>query len=340
MKLRILLSFLLLAVCVCNAMAQADNLNITVSIRGGGFTVESDGTVEYSCNLCLGSGYISGTHSIADGGAGTVAEKQFGPHTAPDSNFYLTSYSATLSASTTYDHCYRASLSATGEYGSSNRMSSGMYCAPPKPPPPPQPPPPDPDPTPGQGGGCTVNCDDGIGNMTGAGSDPILLKLGNGPWKLSGLNDPVSFDINNTGHADTIGWTAADSDIAFLAIDRNGNGRIDDGGELLGNGTLLANGSRAPNGFNALAEFDTNGDGVIDQADPVWSRLLLWTDLNHDGASQAGELQPITASSVTSIDLDHHWTGRHDSSGNAFGFEAHFKEGRRTQPFYDVFLAH
>jgi hypothetical protein len=43
---------------------------------------------------------------------------------------------------------------------------------------------------------------------------------------------------------------------------------------------------------------------------------------------------------VTSIDLDHHWTGRHDPSGNAFCFESHLKQGHRTQPFYDVFFAH
>jgi hypothetical protein len=341
MKARILLILFVLTSCALTALAQNDNLTIVVNIQGSGFIVESDGSVEYSCNLCLGAGYITGTHSIADGGAGTVASAQFGPHISQDSSIYLTHYSATVSASTVYEHCYRASLSATGEYGASNRLTSGMYCAPPKPPPPPPPPPPDPPADTGPGGGCMTNCETGTENALGAGGgDPILFKLGSGPWKLSGLNDPVLFDINNTGHLDTVGWTAADSEIAFLAIDRNGNGRIDDGGELFGNGTLLTSGSRAPNGFEALAEFDANGDGVIDQKDPVWSRLLLWTDRSHDGVSQAGELQPIATSPVTSIDLDHHWTGRRDPSGNAFCFESHLKQGHRTQAFYDVFFAH
>jgi len=333
-KVRILLFLLSLAVCAFNALGQADNLTITVYIRGGGFTVESDGTVDYSCNLCLGAGYITGTHSIADGGAGTVASSQFGPHSSPDSSIYLTHYSATVSANTIYEHCYRASLSATGEYGASNRMTSGMYCAPPHPPPPPPPTVPDPGP-----GGCIANCDSGTFDTNQAGTDPVLLKLGNGPWRLSGLDAPVLFDITNTGRLDTIGWTAADSDIAFLSLDRNGNGRIDDGGELFGNSTLVADGSRARNGFEALAGFDENGDGLIDENDPIWSRLLLWTDRSHDGVSQPGELQSIAASSITSIDLDHHWTGRRDASGNAFGFEGHIKEGHRTQAFYDVFFA-
>jgi hypothetical protein len=335
MKSRTLLLSLILAVCAFNAMGQSDNLTIVVSIQGGGFNVDSDGTVDYSCNLCLGAGYITGTHSIADGGTGTVAQSQFGPHTAADSNFYLTHYNATVSASTVYEHCYRASLSATGEYGASNRLTSGLYCAPPKPDPTPPPPAPDPGP-----GGCIDNCDSGTFDATQVGTDPILLKLGNGAWKLSGLNDPVSFDITNTGHLDTIGWTAADSGIAFLALDRNGNGRIDNGGELFGNSTVIADGSRARNGFEALAAFDANGDGVIDENDPVWSRLLLWTDRNHDGISQPGELQPIAQSPIASITLDHHWTGRRDASGNAFGFEGHMTEGRRTLAFYDVFFAH
>jgi hypothetical protein len=33
-------------------------------------------------------------------------------------------------------------------------------------------------------------------------------------------------------------------------------------------------------------------------------------------------------------------TGRRDASGNAFCFESHLKQGRRTQAFYDVFFAH
>jgi hypothetical protein len=43
---------------------------------------------------------------------------------------------------------------------------------------------------------------------------------------------------------------------------------------------------------------------------------------------------------ITSINLDHHWTGRRDASGNRFGFEGHIKEAHRTLTFYDVFFIH
>jgi hypothetical protein len=199
---------------------------------------------------------------------------------------------------------------------------------------PPPPPPPNPDPGPG---GCIDNCDGGIENAAGAGSDPLLINL-SGPYKLSGLDDPVVFDINAIGQARTTGWTARSSDAAFLALDRNGNGRIDDSSELLGNATPLVGGGRAHNGFEALAQYDLNGDGVIDSSDAIWNNLLLWVDANHNGVTDAGELRSIRASSITAIETRHHWTGRHDQFGNRFGFEGQLHEGNRTKSFYDIFF--
>jgi hypothetical protein len=141
--------------------------------------------------------------------------------------------------------CYRATVSATAQLPNtpnfvSQGAGSSQTCF--TDPPPPPPPPPDPDPSPG--GGCIDNCDGGTQNATGAGSEPLLINF-SGPYKLSDLDDPVVFDINATGQAKTIGWTARGSDEAFLAFDRNGNGQIDDGSELFGNATPLTQGGRA-----------------------------------------------------------------------------------------------
>jgi len=168
--------------------------------------------------------------------------------------------------------------------------------------------------------------------------DPIVIRLSDAAWNLSSVRDPVRFDIHANGKKTTLAWTARGADVAFLALDRNGNGTIDDGSELFGNATPLPNGQRAANGFAALAQFDANGDGVIDRNDPVWSSLLLWVDRNHDGISQPDELLPIAQSAITSIELDHHWTGRRDASRNFFRFEGHAHMGNRVTTFYDVFF--
>lgn len=228
--------------------------------------------------------------------------------------------------------CYRASVDASGGGASQGVGSSAVcYAAPPPPPPPPAP-----IPTTGDGGTGGTGGDTSF-DTTGAGSDPLLIAL-HGAYALSGSDDPVSFDINSTGHALQIGWTARDADVAFLALDRNANGTIDDGAELFGNATPLRTGGRASNGFTALAQYDLNGDGVIDASDPIWNDLLLWIDANHNGRCDPGELQHITASSITGIDIDHHWTGRRDQYGNHFGFEGHLHEGKAVRSFYDVFF--
>lgn len=171
---------------------------------------------------------------------------------------------------------------------------------------------------------------------------PVVLNLGSGKYEFSGKNDPVLFDIDATGEPIRIAWTAAGAPMAFLAFDRNNNGRIDDGSELFGNHTPLPDGGTARNGFAALVPYDANHDGVIDENDPIWSSLVLWTDLNHDGISQASELLPVNQSNVAAIGLDYHWTGRRDPSGN------HFRYGSRVwmnhapratpRPVYDIFF--
>jgi hypothetical protein len=167
---------------------------------------------------------------------------------------------------------------------------------------------------------------------------PILINLGVGPYRLSGVDDPVSFDLNADGHLDRITWTARAAALAFLALDRNTNGRVDNGSELFGNATPLASGERAPNGFEALKEFDINVDGLVDQQDTGWGSLLLWIDANHDGISQPAELSSITHSPIVAIETDYHWTGRRDSSGNFFRYESlmHLRRGKR--PVYDVYF--
>ena len=98
--------------------------------------------------------------------------------------------------------------------------------------------------------------------------------------------------------------------VGFLALDRDGDGRIDHPGELFGQTVL---GRRRPEGsansFADLAAFDRpehggNGDGIISAADAVFARLRLWVDRNHDGVSQPGELLTLAQAGIESIETD------------------------------------
>jgi hypothetical protein len=120
------------------------------------------------------------------------------------------------------------------------------------------------------------------------------------------LNAGIQFDINGSGVKQNAGWIGAGS--GFLVLDRNGNGVIDNGSELFGNGTPLydANGNitgYAADGQSALAAQDTNHDGVINNLDANFARLQVWQDLNQDGICQPDELQTLTQSGITSINV-------------------------------------
>jgi hypothetical protein len=166
------------------------------------------------------------------------------------------------------------------------------------------------------------------------GCSPIMVDLDNNGFHLTGLDDPVVFDIDADKRTELLSWTRAGEMDALLALDRNGNGMIDDGGELFGNATRLANGDRAANGYEALAELDSwtmggNGDGVIDSADAAFSSLQMWTDLNHDGVSQPDELQTLPEAGIVRMDVDYKLSRRTDRYGNQFRFLGRaWKQGR------------
>lgn len=180
-------------------------------------------------------------------------------------------------------------------------------------------------------------------------NSPIIIDTANHPsdrYRLTSVRNGVLFDLDANGVLERVAWVANGNRVAFLALDRNGNGTIDDGSELFGNHTLPG----VNNGFAALAAIEShNGDALLDAADPLFARLLLWHDRNRDGVSQAGELQPAT-NELDAIGLTYWANDRADRYGNLYKFEGFARKAaqdrRRNAPtaaereftIYDVFL--
>ncbi|MCD6619972.1 calcium-binding protein [Aeromonas veronii] len=145
-------------------------------------------------------------------------------------------------------------------------------------------------------------------------TSPIIIDMdGDGIETLS-KDQGIHFDLDNNQFAERTGWVGKDD--ALLVMDRDGNGRIDNGTELFGSETILSNGKKAANGFMALAELDLNGDGILDATDAAWADLKIWQDKNGDGISQRDELIAISDSGIASLKVDYTNQNKTDASGN------------------------
>ena len=103
--------------------------------------------------------------------------------------------------------------------------------------------------------------------------DPLVINFKNASADLGARN--YSFDIDTDGDNENIAFTAQGS--GFLALDKNGNGSIDDGSELFG--------PQSGNGFNELAQYDLDGNNWIDENDAIFNKLRIWT-LDESGDKQ------------------------------------------------------
>ena len=151
------------------------------------------------------------------------------------------------------------------------------------------------------------------------------------------------FDLSPTGDgsATQVDWPT--SATPWLAIDRDGDGRISSGRELFGSASPTLTGV-AHDGFEALAELDANDDQVIDRRDPGYDALLIWSDANHDRISQPEELTSLNELGVSSLSLTFGRSPRCDQRGNCeverAPFEWRGSDGRPQRgALVDVHLA-
>jgi len=124
--------------------------------------------------------------------------------------------------------------------------------------------------------------------------DPLILDLDGNGIDVTDVANGTQFDIDGDGDQDQTAWVSGGD--ALLALDRNGDGKINDGTELFGD----QNGAK--DGFAELAKYDDNQDGVIDENDAVFSSLVLMradgsqTDLASEG------IKSISLTMITPLD--------------------------------------
>ncbi|MCR4697181.1 MAG: DUF2974 domain-containing protein [Lachnospiraceae bacterium] len=132
--------------------------------------------------------------------------------------------------------------------------------------------------------------------------DPLAIDLDNDGIDILSVDEGVYFDEDNKGLRERTQWISSKD--ALLAIDLNDDGIINGGSELFGTSSVLSNGLKAGTGFEALEEYDSNGDGIIDENDESYDKLLVWQDKNSDGISDEGELVSLKDMGVESITLN------------------------------------
>jgi hypothetical protein len=155
---------------------------------------------------------------------------------------------------------------------------------------------------------CVQRC---YGDDSGSCQTPLVLSFDGAPVRFGAGSGAFNFALGMSVRTD---WPTAAT--PWLALDRNRNGAIDDGGELFGSTTPVRRGGLAHDGFDALRDLDSDGDGRITPADERWSDLLLWTDHDGDGVSSPDELVPLSLAGVVAIHLDFVREPRCDARGN------------------------
>ena len=93
--------------------------------------------------------------------------------------------------------------------------------------------------------------------------DPLVINLDTDVTKLS--DQTFYFDLDADGEEEEISMLKGSG---YLALDKNGDGVINDGSELFG--------TKNGDGFADLARYDEDGNGWIDENDSIWSKLKIW----------------------------------------------------------------
>ncbi len=116
--------------------------------------------------------------------------------------------------------------------------------------------------------------------------DPLVINFGGNAAQLT--SQRFKFDLDSDGKTDEINFVAGGS--GFLALDRNGDGKINDGAELFG--------ARSGDGFSELAALDSDNNGWIDENDAAYAQLSVWTK-DSTGKDQLSTLKQANVGAIS-----------------------------------------
>ena len=153
--------------------------------------------------------------------------------------------------------------------------------------------------------------------------DPLVLDLNGDGIDLKGADEGVDFDMNGNGEKTGMGFIRGDD--AFLFVDEHGDGLVRDGRQLFGNADGHAN------GFEKLRAYDDNGDGVIDENDAIWDKLMVWQEKNENGVCEEGETMTLAEAGIKSINVGYQNVREDDGKGNLIGQTGSFTRADGTE---------
>lgn len=128
-------------------------------------------------------------------------------------------------------------------------------------------------------------------------ADPLAVDLDHDGLETTGIQNGVMFDIDGDGEKERTSFIAGDD--GMIVLDKNNNSKIDDVTELFGDK------SGAAHGFDDLANYDDNDDQVINEADDIFEKLMIWRDINQNGMSEKNELKSASSYGIQEFQLSY-----------------------------------
>ena len=116
-------------------------------------------------------------------------------------------------------------------------------------------------------------------------TDPLIINMDSNVGSVS--DQKFFFDLDSDGTEEEVSFAGGGS--GFLALDKNGDGKINDGSELFG--------TASGDGFKDLTQYDEDGNGWIDENDSIFSKLKVWIK-DEDGNDQLLDLKKADVGAI------------------------------------------